>query len=181
MSDPERDKTMVQELLELKSKVDGIIVNAFNGNAQFQNVVREGFESVVNRRQNRPAELIGKECIYMFYMRNEKEGRKKQASKVKQTTRQSNMMVLFKLFAAKYVDLQLRSGNKEWTDEEMERLMDRVMVLFRFIHGVCEGGRVCGGRRGVCEGGGVCVWEGGVWGWVCVRGRGVYGGGGGER
>ena len=61
MSDPERDKTMVQELLELKTKVDGIIVNAFNGNTQFQNVVREGFESVVNRRQNRPAELIGKE------------------------------------------------------------------------------------------------------------------------
>ena len=38
--------------------------------------------------------------------------------------------------AAKYVDLQLRSGNKEWTDEELERLMDRVMVLFRFIHGM---------------------------------------------
>jgi len=31
---------------------------------------------------------------------------------------------------AKYVDLQLRSGNKEWTDEELEKLMDRVMVLF---------------------------------------------------
>ena len=39
-------------------------------------------------------------------------------------------------FPAKYVDLQLRSGNKEWTDEELEKLMDRVMVLFRFIHGM---------------------------------------------
>ena len=39
--------------------------------------------------------------------------------------------------AAKYVDIQLRSGNKEWTDEEMERLMDKVMVLFRFINGKC--------------------------------------------
>ena len=37
--------------------------------------------------------------------------------------------------AAKFVDSQLRSGNKEWTDEEMERLLDRVLVLFRFIHG----------------------------------------------
>ena len=36
---------------------------------------------------------------------------------------------------AKYVDVQLRSGNKEWTDEQMERLMDKVMVLFRFING----------------------------------------------
>ena len=39
------------------------------------------------------------------------------------------------LSAAKYVDVQLRSGNKEWTDEQMERLMDKVMVLFRFING----------------------------------------------
>ena len=59
MSDTERDKTLVQELLELKAKVDGIIVNAFTNNDHFQNVVREGFESVVNRRQNKPAELIG--------------------------------------------------------------------------------------------------------------------------
>ena len=59
MSDSERDKTLVQELLELKAKVDGIIVKAFKNNAQFQSVVREGFESVINRRQNKPAELIG--------------------------------------------------------------------------------------------------------------------------
>ena len=51
---------MVQELLELKTKVDGIIAEAFNGNSQFQDVVREGFECVINRRQNKPAELIGK-------------------------------------------------------------------------------------------------------------------------
>ena len=39
-------------------------------------------------------------------------------------------------YAAKYVDVQLRSGSKEWTDEQMERvrLMDKVMVLFRFIN-----------------------------------------------
>lgn len=29
----------------------------------------------------------------------------------------------------------MRSGNKEATEEELERLMDKVMVLFRFIHG----------------------------------------------
>ena len=37
---------------------------------------------------------------------------------------------------AKFVDLQLRSGNKEWTDEELEKLLDKVLVLFRYIHGV---------------------------------------------
>ena len=38
---------------------------------------------------------------------------------------------------AKYVDSQLKSGNKEWTDEELDNLLDRVMVLFRYIHGGC--------------------------------------------
>lgn len=94
VSDLERDKAMVQELLDLKAKVDTIIAESFQGNEKFTDVVRESFESVVNKRQNKPAELI-----------------------------------------AKYVDSQLRSGNKEWSDEELDRLLDRVMVLFRYIHG----------------------------------------------
>ncbi|KAK2183228.1 hypothetical protein NP493_319g02007 [Ridgeia piscesae] len=35
---------------------------------------------------------------------------------------------------AKYVDSKLRAGNKEATEEELERLLDKIMVLFRFIH-----------------------------------------------
>lgn len=59
VSDSERDKTMVQELLELKIKVDQIITEAFENNEKLHSVVRESFESVVNKRQNKPAELIG--------------------------------------------------------------------------------------------------------------------------
>ena len=36
---------------------------------------------------------------------------------------------------AKYIDAQLKSGNKEWSDEELDKLLDKVMVLFRYIHG----------------------------------------------
>ena len=36
---------------------------------------------------------------------------------------------------AKFVDSKLRAGNKESTEEELERLLDKIMVLFRFIHG----------------------------------------------
>lgn len=36
---------------------------------------------------------------------------------------------------AKFVDSKLRAGNKECGDEELEKLLDKVMVLFRFIHG----------------------------------------------
>lgn len=60
VSDSERDKSMVQELLELKNKVDLIISEAFRSNERFQAVVRESFENVINRRQNKPAELIGR-------------------------------------------------------------------------------------------------------------------------
>lgn len=42
---------------------------------------------------------------------------------------------MFLLNAAKYIDAQLKSGNKEWSDEELDKLLDRVMVLFRYIHG----------------------------------------------
>lgn len=38
-------------------------------------------------------------------------------------------------FLAKFVDSKLRAGNKEATEEELERLLDKIMVLFRFIHG----------------------------------------------
>ena len=59
VGDTERDKTMVQELLDLKTKVDTIIAQSFQGNEKITDVVRESFEAVVNKRQNKPAELIG--------------------------------------------------------------------------------------------------------------------------
>lgn len=43
-------------------------------------------------------------------------------------------MVIFSC-AAKYVDSKLRAGNKEATEEELERILDKIMIIFRFIHG----------------------------------------------
>ncbi|KAG9492255.1 hypothetical protein GDO78_000658 [Eleutherodactylus coqui] len=91
---PEKDKDMVQELLDFKDKVDHIIEVCFQKNEKFVNVMKESFETFINRRANKPAELI-----------------------------------------AKYVDSKLRSGNKEATDEELERCLDKIMIIFRFIHG----------------------------------------------
>lgn len=36
---------------------------------------------------------------------------------------------------AKFIDGKLRTGNKEATEDELERLLDKIMVLFRFING----------------------------------------------
>uniref|UniRef100_A0A8C0FB29 Cullin-4A n=1 Tax=Bubo bubo TaxID=30461 RepID=A0A8C0FB29_BUBBB len=91
---PEKDKDMVQELLDFKDKVDHIIEVCFQRNEKFINLMKESFETFINKRPNKPAELI-----------------------------------------AKYVDSKLRAGNKEATDEELERILDKIMIIFRFIHG----------------------------------------------
>ena len=39
------------------------------------------------------------------------------------------------MLKAKYIDNKLRSGNKEATEEELDKILDKIMVLFRFIHG----------------------------------------------
>ncbi|XP_032959116.1 cullin-4B isoform X8 [Rhinolophus ferrumequinum] len=91
---PEKDKTMVQELLDFKDKVDHIIDVCFLKNEKFINAMKEAFETFINKRPNKPAELI-----------------------------------------AKYVDSKLRAGNKEATDEELEKMLDKIMIIFRFIYG----------------------------------------------
>ncbi|KAI7692871.1 Cullin-4A [Sarcoptes scabiei] len=88
------EKTMVQDLLDFKDKMDEIIINCFSNESKFINSLKEAFEYFINQRPNKPAELI-----------------------------------------AKFVDAKLRTGNKECGDEELEKILDKVMVLFRFIHG----------------------------------------------
>eukprot|EP00057_Strongylocentrotus_purpuratus_P021200 XP_011675674.1 PREDICTED: peroxisome biogenesis factor 1 [Strongylocentrotus purpuratus] len=92
--DSEKDKTMVQELLDFKEKLDNILQTCFAKNEKFSVSLKDSFENFINKRLNKPAELV-----------------------------------------AKYVDNKLRAGNKEATEEELERLLDKIMVLFRFIHG----------------------------------------------
>ncbi|XP_015235863.1 PREDICTED: cullin-4A [Cyprinodon variegatus] len=91
---PEKDKDMVQELLDFKDKMDNVVQSCFARNEAFINAMKEAFETFINKRPNKPAELI-----------------------------------------AKYVDSKLRAGNKEATEEELERILDKIMIIFRFIHG----------------------------------------------
>ncbi|EPY86938.1 cullin-4A [Camelus ferus] len=91
---PEKDKDMVQDLLDFKDRVDHVIDVCFQRNEKFISLMKESFEAFINKRPNKPAELI-----------------------------------------AKHVDSKLRAGNKEATDEELERILDKIMIIFRFIHG----------------------------------------------
>ncbi|XP_071069526.1 cullin-4B-like [Dasypus novemcinctus] len=94
VTNPEKDNTMIQELLDFKDKIDFIIDTSFLKNEKFIVAMKEAFETFINKRPNKPAELL-----------------------------------------AKYIDSKLRAGNKEATDEELEELLDKIIIIFRFIYG----------------------------------------------
>ena len=51
---------MVQELLNLKGRLDTVLEKSFFRNDQLFNTLKESFEQFINLRQNKPAELIAK-------------------------------------------------------------------------------------------------------------------------
>ena len=65
--DPEKDKTMVQELLDFKEKLDNIVITCFGRNEKFVNSLKESFENFVNQRLNKPAELIGNLVFFFVF------------------------------------------------------------------------------------------------------------------
>ncbi|KAK9722077.1 hypothetical protein K7432_002964 [Basidiobolus ranarum] len=60
VTDVSRDSTMVQDLLVFKMKLDDILTTSFLKNESFFNTLKESFESFINVRQNKPAEMIAK-------------------------------------------------------------------------------------------------------------------------
>ena len=60
VKDEDNDREMVAKLLDLKRRADEVAEGSFGGDEAFNAVVKESFESFVNQRQNRPAELIAK-------------------------------------------------------------------------------------------------------------------------
>lgn len=57
---PEKDKDMVQDLLDFKDKMDNVAQSCFARNESFINAMKEAFETFINKRPNKPAELIGR-------------------------------------------------------------------------------------------------------------------------
>ena len=60
VTDPEKDDAMVQSLLEMKIKLDGIVGHCFGGDEEMKYSLKEGFESFMSSRENKPAELIAR-------------------------------------------------------------------------------------------------------------------------
>ncbi|KAJ3142484.1 Cullin-4A [Physocladia obscura] len=60
VNDVARDPTMVTDLLVFKVKMEGLATGAFMANKEFSQAIRDAFEKFINKRHNKPAELIAK-------------------------------------------------------------------------------------------------------------------------
>ncbi|CDS01036.1 related to cullin 4A [Sporisorium scitamineum] len=60
VKDRQRDDDMIERLLEFKSSIDAIVSSGFQSDGEFVNAQKDSFEVFVNKRENKPAELIAK-------------------------------------------------------------------------------------------------------------------------
>ncbi|XP_077746781.1 cullin-4B-like isoform X3 [Canis aureus] len=70
VTNPVKDKTMVQELLDFKDKIDFIIATSFLKNEKFIVAMKDAFETFINKRSNKPAQLLGKDVFKAFYKKD---------------------------------------------------------------------------------------------------------------
>ncbi|PNH08922.1 Cullin-4 [Tetrabaena socialis] len=60
VKDEEKDKEMVERLLDLKARLDEVVASAFGRAEPFAASLKDSFEHFINQRANKPAELIAK-------------------------------------------------------------------------------------------------------------------------
>lgn len=82
---PEKDKDMVQDLLDFKDRVDHVIDVCFQRSEKFVNLMKESFETFINKRPNKPAELIGRKAQLMQRLPQEQAPREEDGPRLKRT------------------------------------------------------------------------------------------------
>lgn len=55
----EKDRELVQSLLDFRERADALVAGAFAGSDSFKTVLRAALDTAVNSRENKPSELIG--------------------------------------------------------------------------------------------------------------------------
>ncbi|CAN8267329.1 unnamed protein product [Cochlearia groenlandica] len=95
--DEEKDKDMVQSLLDFKISLDIVWEESFGKNESFGNTIKDSFEYLINLRQNRPAELIAK-----FLDEKLRAGNKGTSEEELETTLEK-VLVLFRFIQGKDV------------------------------------------------------------------------------
>ncbi|PWN51191.1 Cullin-domain-containing protein [Violaceomyces palustris] len=60
VQDREKDDEMIDRLLAYKERIDRIVSKSFGSDSELSNVQKDSFEVFINKRENKPAELIAK-------------------------------------------------------------------------------------------------------------------------
>ena len=193
--DEERDKVLVQSLLDLKDTMDALVAAAFTASEGFSTTLRASIEACVNTRQDRPAELVAK--FIDARMRTGGKGVEGEAhteavfDKVMALFRCIYGKDVFEAFYKKDLAKRLLLGRSQSTDLEKSMLQrlkaecgasyaSKLECMFKDIDlskdvnarfaqgGVVAGGGSGGGGVGASEGGGAGQHPGGG---VLVVGR----------
>jgi cullin-4 len=122
VTDASKDGEMVPSLLELKASLDGVQRDAFGGNESFSHALKDAFETFINARANRPAELVAK------YIDGALRA-------VRALVSSASSRIIFLIFSFLAPPAFPSQGNKGTSEEELETLLERVLILFRYISG----------------------------------------------
>lgn len=72
--DKDKDDSMVQSLLDFKSRIDNVLQQSLMKNESFTHAVKEAFEHFINMRKEKPAELIAKHIDALMKSSKRDEG-----------------------------------------------------------------------------------------------------------
>ena len=122
----DQDKQMVQSLLDLKDKLDVVLLKAFNKEERFTYALKNSFEYFINTRQNRPAEMLAKYVDQLLRAGRVNTKRNVGASATAMTETQSKSSGT----SSRSIGIGGMVG-----DDEMEAVLNRIMILFRYING----------------------------------------------
>lgn len=118
--DPTKDDEAIEGLLALKAHFDRIVVVGFGGDVIFSHALREAFETVMNGRQNRPAELLAR------YL----DGLLKGSSLPQKSPSLPSVIPSKKPLEEEEEDVEMSPAASRF-----DSLFDRIMELFRLIQG----------------------------------------------
>ncbi|BDA50712.1 Cullin-4 [Coccomyxa sp. Obi] len=119
--DEEKDKDMVKLLLDMKERLDTVLIEAFGRAEAFGHALKDAFEHFINQRANRPAELVAK-----FMDERLRGGQKGQSDEELDNTLDKALMLfryiqgkdVFEAFYKKDLAKRLLLGKSASTDAE---------------------------------------------------------------
>lgn len=110
----DKEPLIIRDLLQLKDAADEVVAHSFNHHSEFAAAIRSAFESIMNVREQRSSELIAKHVDRLL------RGGAGGAAAGPSSSSSSSLS---------------SSSSSHHTDDELDRLFDKIMFLFRYVHG----------------------------------------------